>query len=987
MARTIQSPGVELREIDFSIRPATLDGTTVFVAGYSNQGPVDEILQPTSLSEFEQIYGIPTNPAEQYFYQSAKALFNNSPAKLITSRLPYGEGKGEGFNNWRYSAVAYPAVSFKSTPTSYVAPLEQSISFEIADIAASSDPSAVGPWTTLEALSGAYVVLASTHPDGTSGGIVMELNFDIKDSGIAIPSNGFSGIAQAGYVFSVPLTAGQLNDRPAEVNAIIENFIVNTPALADNFIYSASTSQLNLTMQFVNLTAGAAPRTPFVSRIPQVNVANRVSIESVSIVAGQNELSNPVIGGSDVTSTMGFSGGNVYFLGKPTYIELDQIQYNRLLTENIDWANQITDTITQADPLTYDTLGKAALIILNKAQVAINNSFEGYFVGLIDNNNYNPATPFNGIGSIQGVQANHQNVGTTSYVQIPETRMNFSLSATSRGGDGNSISEVMENLSPFELDSRGFDDTLTLGLFKLRKSIYTPDTVVLDYVLSEKYVGSLDYHRRIQDQNAGSSKSLYLGELVEGSPTMKLMVNPWISNRYLTTWLDDHGVPQKKVRVMSSQLINPFKSPGFTDTDATYSTRVGAPSGVIRDLFANTLGAADALYPLGVYVDSSVADKKIGQLPLKLERALDLVENSDIYPINIAIEAGLGTIFVNSVGMNQDSTGFEAGPFIDSLPLPSLSALYVTNAEGLDNVGTPLRSNYMAVANSFISLAEKRRKDFIVILDPIRNIFIQGSNTKVINTKTLYGPNAGVDPDPYAAGFSTTNFSQHIYWPLRHQFGAINSSFAVTYANIAQVLDGQSNRQIWVPFSGFAAAAMANTDFNFNPWSAPAGFTRGVVTGINDLGVYPRQNQRDQLYKIALNPVTFFPGEGFVIFGQKTTLKKPSAFDRINVRRLFLYLETITKNTLKYFVFEPNTLFTRTQVINTLTPVFDNARNTEGIYDYLIVCDERNNTPDVIDNNELKVDIYIKPVRTAEFILVSFYATRTSQNFQELIGG
>ena len=124
-----------------------------------------------------------------------------------------------------------------------------------------------------------------------------------------------------------------------------------------------------------------------------------------------------------------------------------------------------------------------------------------------------------------------------------------------------------------------------------------------------------------------------------------------------------------------------------------------------------------------------------------------------------------------------------------------------------------------------------------------------------------------------------------------------------------------------------------------------------------------------------------------MVFGQKTLLKKPSAFDRINVRRLFLNLEVATRDTVKFFVFEPNTLFTRTQIINTLSPIFDNAKNTEGLYDYLIVCDERNNTPDVIDNNELKIDIYIKPVRTAEFILVSFYATRTGQDFNELIGG
>jgi phage tail sheath protein FI len=178
---------------------------------------------------------------------------------------------------------------------------------------------------------------------------------------------------------------------------------------------------------------------------------------------------------------------------------------------------------------------------------------------------------------------------------------------------------------------------------------------------------------------------------------------------------------------------------------------------------------------------------------------------------------------------------------------------------------------------------------------------------------------------------------------------------------------------------------MASTDVNFQPWYAPAGFSRGVLTGVTDIGIYPKQKQRDQLYKINLNPVAFFPSEGFVIFGQKTLQKKPSAFDRINVRRLFLNLETATRNTVKYFIFEPNTLFTRTQIINSLTPIFDNAKNTQGIYDYLLICDERNNTPAVIDDNSVVIDIYIKPVRAAEYILCNFYATRTGTNFQEIV--
>jgi phage tail sheath protein FI len=179
---------------------------------------------------------------------------------------------------------------------------------------------------------------------------------------------------------------------------------------------------------------------------------------------------------------------------------------------------------------------------------------------------------------------------------------------------------------------------------------------------------------------------------------------------------------------------------------------------------------------------------------------------------------------------------------------------------------------------------------------------------------------------------------------------------------------------------------MANTDAAYQPWWAPAGFTRGRVIGANDLAIKPKQKQRDQLYRISVNPVAFFTNDGYVIFGQKTLLKSPSAFDRINVRRLFLYVEKAAARTAKYFVFEPNTLYTRGQVTAVLNPIMERAKNTQGIYDYRVVCNESNNPPTVIDNNELVADIYIQPVRTAEFVLINFYATRTGVNFEEIIG-
>jgi phage tail sheath protein FI len=250
--------------------------------------------------------------------------------------------------------------------------------------------------------------------------------------------------------------------------------------------------------------------------------------------------------------------------------------------------------------------------------------------------------------------------------------------------------------------------------------------------------------------------------------------------------------------------------------------------------------------------------------------------------------------------------------------------------------------------------------------DPLRYIFIQGEDTKVIEQKTK-------------------NFTNDIFNPLKKHFSTVNSNYAATYGNWVKVYDPYGDKNCWIPSSGYIGAVYARNDAVAQPWFAPAGLNRGIMGNIIDLGFNPNQKQRDSLYTISINPVVYFTADGHTVYGQKTLQSKPSAFDRVNVRRLFLTLEKSTLRALRYFVFEPNTIFTRTRLRNTLIPIFELAKNTEGLYDYLIVCDERNNSPSTIDANELRVDIYLKPVRAAEFILVNFIATRTGQSFEELI--
>jgi len=140
------------------------------------------------------------------------------------------------------------------------------------------------------------------------------------------------------------------------------------------------------------------------------------------------------------------------------------------------------------------------------------------------------------------------------------------------------------------------------------------------------------------------------------------------------------------------------------------------------------------------------------------------------------------------------------------------------------------------------------------------------------------------------------------------------------------------------------AAVYGRSDNAENVWAAPAGFNRGEFSGVLDIAINPNQKQRDRIYELGINPVVYFNGDGYTVFGQKTMQTKPTAFDRINVRRLFLYLERAVAKTVKYYVFEPNTEYTRKRLKDTISPIFNYAKANQGLYDFMIVCDERNNT-------------------------------------------
>ena len=213
-----------------------------------------------------------------------------------------------------------------------------------------------------------------------------------------------------------------------------------------------------------------------------------------------------------------------------------------------------------------------------------------------------------------------------------------------------------------------------------------------------------------------------------------------------------------------------------------------------------------------------------------------------------------------------------------------------------------------------------------------------------------------------------------------------SSSYAVLDGNWKYQYDRYNDVFRWIPMNGDTAGLCVRTDTTTDPWFSPAGFNRGQVKNVIKMAYQPTKAQRDTLYKKGINPVVTFAGEGTILFGDKTMLAKPSAFDRINVRRLFLVLEKSIAIAAKFSLFEFNDEFTRAQFKNMVDPFLRDVQSRRGIFDFKVVCDTSNNTPEVIDRNEFIADIYVKPARSINYIFLNFIATRTGVSFEE-VGG
>jgi len=382
------------------------------------------------------------------------------------------------------------------------------------------------------------------------------------------------------------------------------------------------------------------------------------------------------------------------------------------------------------------------------------------------------------------------------------------------------------------------------------------------------------------------------------------------------------------------------------------------------------------------------------------------IENTSEYIFALSsptgiVTTGFGTAFnlAGDTGWDQDAEGiifssignlnakFEEGSGLDYSGIATITETGALNS-GLDDLvgGYELFSNdtnvdvdfllmgsskggedeSRALATKLIAVAELR-KDAIAFISPYRASMITDNPSQ----ETV---------DVVLSDAKITDNVINFFEPLT------SSSYAVFDSGYKYMFDRFSNTFRYVPLNGDIAGLCARTDINAFPWFSPAGTARGAILNAVKLAYNPGKDQRDRLYSARVNPVIFSPGAGIILYGDKTGYAKASAFDRINVRRLFLFLEDAISAAAKDQLFEFNDEITRTNFVNIVEPFLRDVQAKRGITDYVVICDETNNTAAIIDSNEFVADIYIKPARSINFIGLNFIATRTGVAFEEVIG-
>jgi hypothetical protein len=416
--------------------------------------------------------------------------------------------------------------------------------------------------------------------------------------------------------------------------------------------------------------------------------------------------------------------------------------------------------------------------------------------------------------------------------------------------------------------------------------------------------------------------------------------------------------------------------------------------GAVLEKFGNVSKAADAVLSDGSNNYYKTVVNRDSQYIWNLRDIDDIVSNTYL---NSGSAAGFAVnISTSGMGANTVFTTFKR-PYTTlmgySVTESNGTVAIMTNGKGTDGYTVSSKAHDAAIKSGLLSayalFANTEAMDVgLICVGEVESTvakYVIGSVAEVRKDCIVFVSAAKDDGSSLTPVTKTSDFQSLV----NYRIAAANSvntstSYASMDSGYKYMYDKYNDKYIYVPLNGDIAGLCARTDFAADPWYSPGGYNRGVIKNVVKLAYNPTQTERDSLYKNGINPVVTFPGQGTVLFGDKTMLTKPSAFDRINVRRLFIVLEKAISTASKYQLFEFNDSFTRAQFRNLVEPFLRDVQGRRGIYEYRVVCDETNNTGQIVDSNQFVADIFIKPARSINFITLNFVAVRTNVSFEEV---
>ena len=702
---SLSAPGVEVREYDESLRIQSNAGTTVFIPGFAQQGPVEEIITITSITDFENIYGIPTNAAERYFYYTVLAVLENSSegTTVLTSRLAYGANEGDNVAT-AYTLLAYPAIPVVKNTTNEKGYTywhipnndDEPNPFTLAKIVANGirgDDKTEGSFIPTKVTS--EIILKHAYAGSVNNRT--EVKIDLKKSLIKkyIETSPANTKSEAVFDVTLKVPAKGIPDNPKVFNAEGCNSTVcvssdGTTATVE-IAFPIAKGDLVYGNALITLTYGEE-----VAAVLETPNGELKFINENAIMASVKDAFENI----DLTATNAYTPSSddvTYLIGAPAMYNVSLEEYYEIISgdyfanEN-RWASKPYASFANnaGSSLGSDlknAIKNAAFIAINTSRGTINDSYEGLYFGLTDNMFNEPSDDYvlNSINAVQftgwtrdsSITENRGLVDKVTlsdeFTKIGSNRLDFYLDSNTRG----SISNILQSTTTgFETDSEEYDDTLNMGIFKLTKSTVGTEAMKLTYSIVELFNASLGKTRTYSISGAVRPQSYFVETLTEGSKHITMIVNPHIADKI---HIDINGKLRGKVRTYSSKLVDNYKfyegkylTNSISVPDSTPKTainiakvnianwgtlvnRIGVPLEFLAEIEANSgntwelFNKTDALYPFSTYTVIKKNNKYIGAVPAKITRALDLISNDEEYPdIDIIVDGGLSTIYAYS---------------------------------------------------------------------------------------------------------------------------------------------------------------------------------------------------------------------------------------------------------------------------------------------------------------------------------------------------